>query len=662
VTVAFESRIFRMPQLGPENPLPAVGVAAENPYQFTGDIPHEILDGARYGSPPNLFPYTEQNGYDRALSTRTLQTVVLQNDRLRAVFLPELGGRLWELTDLVRGKTLLHSPDTIQFANLALRNAWFAGGIEWNIGTRGHSPTTCSPLHTAVLRTPDGTDVLRMWEFDRLRGVVFQLDAWLPNDSPVLLVAIRLRNPNAHEVPMYWWSNAAVPEDAGSRVVAPAHSAFATMYTGAVSRVSPMDDDGVDCTWPARNRRARDFFFDIDAGRSPWIVNADADGDGLAMVSTRRLRGRKLFVWGQSTGGQSWQNWLSPDGGRYAEIQAGLAQTQFQHLPMPAASEWSWLEAYGNVAAEPAAAHGADWDSAVEHVQARVNALVSPDLLEAGLAASRSWADTVPHEHVLRGSGWGALEGAARRRDGEPWLDTTGTPFSSETITAEQQPWLELLEGRPFAGSRSFVAGARWEERLAREPDNPHALLHRAVMAHARGDVRARALYKRVGEHGGERTGERRDEHRGARTGDAESHIRAIAERGLALLARADSASDAALRHYARACELDPHNASLLVEAADTALRAGQPDYVIRMIDAAPGITMLRGRIQLLLARALHAAGQPGQRERAAALLSAGFEVADLREGDDPLAALWRAVFIDAPVPDRYRFSMNDEE
>ena len=68
------------------------------------------------------------------------------------------------------GTSLVHTPPAIQFANLALRNAWFAGGIEFNIGTRGHSPTTCSPLHAALLPGPDGTEVLRMWEYERLRG------------------------------------------------------------------------------------------------------------------------------------------------------------------------------------------------------------------------------------------------------------------------------------------------------------------------------------------------------------------------------------------------------------------------------------------------------------------------------------------------------------
>ncbi|HUG51800.1 MAG TPA: DUF5107 domain-containing protein, partial [Terrimesophilobacter sp.] len=170
-----ELRTFAVAELGEENPLPMVGPPLETPYRITGAVPAEIIDGTRYGNPRNLYPYREQADYGRELHERRLNTVVLENEHLRAVFLPELGGRLWELFDKTAGKHLVHTGRAIQFANLALRNAWFAGGVEWNIGTRGHSPTTCSPLHAALVHTDDGQQVLRMWEFDRLREVVFQV-------------------------------------------------------------------------------------------------------------------------------------------------------------------------------------------------------------------------------------------------------------------------------------------------------------------------------------------------------------------------------------------------------------------------------------------------------------------------------------------------------
>ena len=611
-----------------------IGAPPETPYRITGTVPQEIIDGSNYGYPANLYPYRAQDGYTRRRSEHELQTVVLENERLRAVFLPELGGRLWELFDKTAGKQLLHTQHSIQFANLALRGAWFAGGIEWNIGTRGHSPTTCSPLHASTVRTPDGQDVLRMWEFDRLREVVFQIDAWLPPDSAVLFVAIRIRNPNATPVPMYWWTNAAVPESAQSRIIAPADSAFASDYTDGISRVVPTDDDGIDCTWPTNNPRARDFFFDLPPGKRRWTVNADEDGDGLAMLSTDRLRGRKLFVWGQGSGGNRWQDWLSPDGGRYAEIQAGLAQTQFQHLAMPGGAEWSWLEAYGNARVDAGVAHGTDWGAAVVHCEARVEALARARTLDAIHAATRAWADLPPRRSIIVGNGWGALESLRRRRGALPWLEEAGTPFPAESITGDQRPWLELLNGSGFRGANTFVAGEDWEASLAAETPSAQILLHLAVMKHASGELdAARALYLK----------------------SLLSEASVQAHRGLALVALSAGHVAEGLEQYRSACSLEPDSSALLIEAVTAFLSAGKADGALRLIKQSGIGLVQRGRVRFLHALAL---ARTGNAERAAAILKEGVEVADLREGEDSISALWRQVCPGEEIPADYQFGM----
>lgn len=638
-TLRVERRSFSFATLGPDNPLPMLGAPLENPYQIGGAIPQEIIDGSTYGNPRNLHPYQLQDDYDRRLSPRELRTVVLENDKLRAVFLPELGGRLWQLFDKKHDKELLFAPTTVPFANLALRNAWFAGGIEWNIGTRGHSPTTCSPVHAATVRTTDGQDVLRMWEFDRLREVVFQIDAWLPPDSAVLFLSMRIRNPNAHEVPIYWWSNAAVPEDKASRVIVPADSAFASDYSSGISRVTPTNEGGVDCTWPSRNARARDFFFDLRATERRWIVNADHDGDGLAMLSTHRLRGRKLFVWGQGAGGRHWQEWLSPDGGHYAEIQAGLAQTQFQHLTMPSQSEWCWLEAYGNARVDPRIAHGDDWDAAIAHGGQRVEELLAGPVMDATLEAARGWADLAPAATITHGSGWGAVESALRGRIGLPWLEESGTPFPAASVTDAELPWLDLAEGRGFSGAITFVAGRAWRELLEAEPATAETLLNRAVIEHADGRTDAAAgLYAQ-------------SLHQASRA----PRDAALAHRGLAMIALADGRTPEGIDHYDRGCGVDPTNSALLVEAATAALAADNAHAALRFILRAAPTGRRVGRIRLLKAMALVRTGEP---QRAAAILREGIEVADFREGDDSIAALWREVCPGEDVPVHYEFSM----
>lgn len=657
-SLTMTTRTVELAQLGPDSPLPSVQPLLESPYIVGEGLSADIVENARWGKVANIHPYPLQEEYSRETSARGLAAVVLENALVKATFLPELGGRLWSLVDKASGKELLHTQDRIQFANLALRNAWFAGGIEFNIGTRGHSPTTCATLHTAVVRTPEGQEILRMWEFDRLREVVFQIDAWLPEDSKAVFTAVRIRNPNPVDVPMYWWTNAAVPQTPATRVLAPARHAYATDYDGSMTRVDPTNVRGVDALWPANNAQAADFFFDIAPDQRRWELVVDDAGDGLALLSSPQLRGRKLFVWGESVGGHRWQEWLSPSGGgdlrRYAEIQSGLAQTQFEHVRMPAGASWQWVEAYGNAALDRVLAAGS-WEEAVAHGAQRVEELVSAQAMERALADAARWADLPPSEVLLAGNGWGALEARRRQRSGAGWINEAGTPFGAGTLTAAQEPWLELLDGagreaaEPFAGARSFVRGADWEALLVAQAESTaEAAFHHAVMVHARtpaADLAAvAALYRELLD---------------CPAGEAaplSEGSRALAHRGLALALLATGHVAQGLEHAAEACALDRGNRALLVEAATLAMDHGHPGMVLELIAQAPAELAELGRIQFLRARAHADLNSP---EAAAAILKSGIEVPDIREGANSLTELWLRVCPGEDVPAHYQFSMD---
>ncbi|WP_426006253.1 DUF5107 domain-containing protein [Paenarthrobacter sp. NyZ202] len=628
-----------MADVGPLNPLPVVASELDQPCTVGEGVPEELQASARYGLVPNVYPYLMQDGYSRAAAPKELPAVVLENAKLRATVLPSLGGRIWELFDKTTGKQLLHTHGAPQLANIALRKAWFAGGLEWNIGTRGHSPTSCDPLHTAIVHTPDGKHILRMWEFERLREVVFQVDIWLPEESEVLFAAVRIRNPNDQDIPMYWWSNAAIPETARTRVIAPADEAFGSDYATDITRVRPTAHEGYDGTWLVNSPHAADFFFDIDPAERRWVVAADDDGDGLAMLSTGLLRGKKLFVWGQGQGGKRWQEWLSPGAGPYAEIQAGLAQTQFEHLVMPAGAVWSWVEAYGNGHLDPGISHGQDWDAAVEHTGRRLEELQPHDQLEALLPAAINNADVPPSKMILTGSGWGVVERARRRRAGKGWIDESGTPFVSESVTAEQEPWLGLLKGQPFDGAPSFVAGADWEELLGAQ-ESPEAGFQLATMRHARQDLEgAKEGYRLVLAADGVRP-----------------QTRALAHRGLGLVLLAEGADQEGLAELGTAVRNDPSSTSLVVEAATLAVRHGDPAMTLELAESAPTQGAAVGRLTFLKSLAL---ARTGDQAAAAAILRQGVEIPDLREGEDAISALWQEVCPGEPVPREYQFGMH---
>ena len=176
-----------------------------------------------------LLPYKISDGYSRDRSVRDFRAAILENEEIKAVFLPELGGRLWSLYDKKRERELLYKNDVFQPANLALRNAWFSGGVEWNVGIKGHNPLTCSPLFAQRVTSIAGDPVLRMYEFERIRGVVYVIEATLKGDA--LIMNITIENTADRDTYMYWWSNIAVPETPETRVITPADEAFFCAYT-----------------------------------------------------------------------------------------------------------------------------------------------------------------------------------------------------------------------------------------------------------------------------------------------------------------------------------------------------------------------------------------------------------------------------------------------
>src|SRR5437773_333918 len=109
-----------------------------------------------------------------------------------------------------------------------------AAGMPISRGTEERYPDWGEEASILPYRLHDDakTPVLRLYEWERIRRVPFQIDCWLPDGSQFLFVRVRITNPNEHTVPMYWWSNIGVPEREDVRVLGPADQALRHDYDG----------------------------------------------------------------------------------------------------------------------------------------------------------------------------------------------------------------------------------------------------------------------------------------------------------------------------------------------------------------------------------------------------------------------------------------------
>lgn len=636
---------------GPSSPLPNIfgggDLHAHSGFEdATDDIDGDENDTGgfdeRASRGQTALPYLDQDGYLAREDPQEHATIVLENGQLTATFLPGLGGRLWSLVDRVTGRELLHQNEAIRFRNLALRNAWFAGGVEWNIGMIGHSPFTCSPVHTAALSGPDGDVGLRFFEYERIRNVSFRVDAWLPDDSSELFIRGTIVNDAAQPTPMYWWSNMAVPQREQSRVLAPAASAWKYGSDRVLSTVPVPVVDGDDITRPARTRETVDYFFDTAGARMPWVTAVDGTGFGLVQASTANLGGRKLFVWGQDAGGRHWQEWVS-GAGSYCEIQAGLARTQLEYLRMPRETEWSWVEAYGALQLDPSDAQSTDWAVATGAVATDLAGRQLTDRLEALRDRDRSGELLV--EVIPGGSGWGAVENELRLHEGREPVDPEQTPFPADAVGPDEAYWLRLLRGEPATAAeldpaqapRSYQIDPRWVPLLRRR-DDWLALLHLGVIAAASGSfAEAGTLW----------------------TASVDRTRNAWALRNLGAMAADRGNTAEAVGHYRAARELAPGLLPLTRELLAVLQLDGRADAVLEVIGSLNAEQREDGRVLLAEARAALATGD---HDRCRSILDRDLVILDLREGDSLLADVWdeyqRAVGSSEPLPPRYDFRM----
>ena len=589
--------------------------------QIKEGVPKQYRQNIGKGMITTILPYCLQDNYDREREIRSFRAAVLENENLKAVFLPELGGRLWSLYDKREKRELLYKNPVFQPGNLALRNAWFSGGVEWNVGIKGHNPLTCSPMFASRLVNAEGMPVLRMYEYERIRGVAYRIEALLPENSKVLYIKASIENNTENEKYMYWWSNIAVPETEETRVIVPAEKTLVSLYSEGAYMLDiedlPVGNQGQDITYPKNAERSKDFFFLLPDNQLPWIFAAGKDGKGLFQFSTKELIGRKAFVWGQGQGGRNWSKWLSSREQPYIEIQAGLARTQLEHLSMPAQTEWSWVEGYaaGQIVSE-------NWENAIQEG----NAFAQKLLEQYDETQIRQMFDGLAEEVVIyKGSGWGALENRLRTSQKQAPVSRY-LQFSGENDLQKQ--WIALLETGTLPPHNSedppesYVTDPVWirllEKSIRRTGGDFYSYLQLGVMQYAVQNIdQAEMCFLK----------------------SIEKLPNAWAYRNLAMLYQKEKKDQAlACRYMLKAVEYNQTNRGLMLDCASILIEAGAYQKWLNLYFTLGEELRKDGRLQFYQARAYLALGEY---EKAAQIIQPSFVLPDVKEGEISISKIW---------------------
>ena len=111
--------------------------------------------------------------YIRIRSSRKLKksyhAVWLENEYIKVMILPELGGRIQMAFDKVKQRHFIYYNHVIKPALVGLTGPWISGGIEFN-WPQHHRPSTFLPVDYSIERCKDGSVVVWVSERERMFG------------------------------------------------------------------------------------------------------------------------------------------------------------------------------------------------------------------------------------------------------------------------------------------------------------------------------------------------------------------------------------------------------------------------------------------------------------------------------------------------------------
>ena len=164
---------------------------------------------AYQGSTGKVYPVPICEKISETREDVTYRAVILENDYLYVMVLPELGGRIQRAYDKTNGYDFVYYNRVIKPALVGLAGPWISGGIEFN-WPQHHRPDTFMPVDFCLREDPDGSASVILGDTDRINGTRAVLTITLHPDKAYIELNGRLFNPTDFPQTFLWWANPAV--------------------------------------------------------------------------------------------------------------------------------------------------------------------------------------------------------------------------------------------------------------------------------------------------------------------------------------------------------------------------------------------------------------------------------------------------------------------
>lgn len=311
------------------------------------------------------YPRLDRTAYEASNPQPTptvFHGVVLENEYLRIVLLPELGGRIYQVIYKPTGSNQLYQNPVLKPSSWGPvdQGGWLAaGGIEWGLPVAEHGYAWRDSWgHITTAHGPDAAGVtVFMPAGEHLRADV---DVILRAGEAAFTIQPRIVNPTGQPVSYQFWLDAMLAPGPANR---PSPNLRLILPTDQVTVHSRGDDylpaAGQAMTWPVFNGvdysrlgNWNDWLgvFERPAAHGPFagVYDPDVDEGIVRVFPPLATPGSKIFAMGYAAP-------ISPDvytddGSAYVELHGGVTPTYDDQATLAAGATYTWQETWFPVA------------------------------------------------------------------------------------------------------------------------------------------------------------------------------------------------------------------------------------------------------------------------------------------------------------------------